>query len=282
MANAHCSLHVIMASTPVQNVQNMPLQPAGTPTSPIRVDAPPSPSPPENKTSKVILPHAAAWKAAYESMYTLLNETDPTKQNNLTQKWIRNMQQHLNITIITGSVVSAAISSAFSWSYFGPGEAESICLQLVKFIWCSALVFSITSTASACQQATSLHRLESHPNGLELIRRLLRGPALHQLSTSTPLTNGNVRVPIHTKRPRFLQRFLWQIPAMLRNGSLYMFVTGLCILVYWDFSQSINSPSHPITAVGITFFTLIVGCAILCWGISTVGLYYWIGMTFNS
>ncbi|KAK2674091.1 hypothetical protein RAB80_009075 [Fusarium oxysporum f. sp. vasinfectum] len=79
----------------------MPLQPAGTPTSPIRVDAPPSPSPPENKTSKVILPHAAAWKAAYESMYTLLNETDPTKQNNLTQKWIRNMQQHLNITIIT-------------------------------------------------------------------------------------------------------------------------------------------------------------------------------------
>ncbi|EXA31726.1 hypothetical protein FOVG_16966 [Fusarium oxysporum f. sp. pisi HDV247] len=101
MANAHCSLHVIMASTPVQNVQNMPLQPAGTPTSPIRVDAPPSPSPPENKTSKVILPHAAAWKAAYESMYTLLNETDPTKQNNLTQKWIRNMQQHLNITIIT-------------------------------------------------------------------------------------------------------------------------------------------------------------------------------------
>lgn len=152
--------------------------------------------------------------------------------------------------VIQGSVVSAAISSAFSWSYFGPGEAESICLQLVKFIWCSALVFSITSTASACQQATSLHRLESHPNGLELIRRLLRGPALHQLSTSTPLTNGNVRVPIHTKRPRFLQRFLWQIPAMLRNGSLYMFVTGLCILVYWDFSQSINSPSHPIT-VGI-------------------------------
>lgn len=47
--------------------------------------------------------------------------------------------------------------------------------------------------------------------------------------------NGPPRV-----RLKLSQAFLWQIPKMLLNGSLYLFTVGLCVLTYWDFTKSFD------------------------------------------
>jgi hypothetical protein len=50
---------------------------------------------------KTRLPHARAWKAAYEPMHMILNESDPLKQAEITRTWSRSMQEYLITTIIT-------------------------------------------------------------------------------------------------------------------------------------------------------------------------------------
>ena len=38
----------------------------------------------------------------------------------------------------------------------------------------------------------------------------------------------------------FARALFWQVPVNLLNGSLYFFVVGLCIAVFWDFSQTLK------------------------------------------
>lgn len=39
----------------------------------------------------------------------------------------------------------------------------------------------------------------------------------------------------------FARALFWQIPVNLLNGSLYFFVVGLCIAVFWDFTHGVKT-----------------------------------------
>ncbi|KAF2657197.1 hypothetical protein K491DRAFT_756950 [Lophiostoma macrostomum CBS 122681] len=218
-------------------------------------------TPPRSHTkSPFKLPHAAAWEVSHQSVSLLLNEPDHGRQMQLTEKWLTNMEQHLSTTIIASAIISSAICSSFSWASFGSDSVDSKCVWLAKCTWFSALIFSMGSIASACQQIGCVHRLTSHPDGLAMIRRLLG-----ESNSAKP----GVRV-------RSSQRILWQIPAMLLNGSLYMFVAGLCLMFYWDVGQHMRSIYVPVAAVILCFFTMSFIFTVACWGMSSIGLYYWV------
>lgn len=242
--------------------------PRSSPTSPLtshrmqRTTAPrrrprpiPHPSTRPSRWSWLNLPHAAAWEISYQSVNLLLAETDPIRRASLTQKWLRNMEQHLTTTLVTVSstlfalqryhlgicndtywiswaqsaVISAAVCSSLTWANFDGDLNGSICLWIVKTAWNSALVFSMGSIAAACQQIGCLHRLTSHPEGLKMMRRLLAGRKNTHQSTN---------------RLQLSQRIMWQIPAMLLNGSLYLYVAGQCIVFYWDANRHWDKAPH--------------------------------------
>ncbi|KAI0892457.1 hypothetical protein F4806DRAFT_479831 [Annulohypoxylon nitens] len=218
--------------------------------------------------SKLLTPHGVAWRTTFEPIELMLNEPDPVKKKQITEKWVKNMESHLNVTIITSSIVSSIMASAFSWASFSEGRGDSACIHIVKAIWYGAILISVSSIAAASQQITSIHRLNLFPDGYEMIHELLGE------SIQTPASSINGRPVI---KLRLSQAFLWQIPVMLLNGSLYLFTVGLCILTYWDFTKSFAVSVEAVQILGISFFTICVVGAIGPWGISSIGLYHWIG-----
>jgi hypothetical protein len=152
-------------------------------------------------------------------------------------------------------------------------------------------MLSVSSVASAAQQITIIHRLEIFPRGLQVIRQLLGEPR-------QSVRNDNEAAGALPQVPKFnlSQRFLWQIPVMLLNGSLYLFTAGLCILVYWDFTRSFGISATAVRVcsnlpvllircehsdlkkpIAACFFSFCVISGIVPWGISSIGLYYWVG-----
>ncbi|KAI1453488.1 hypothetical protein F4805DRAFT_443374 [Annulohypoxylon moriforme] len=161
--------------------------------------------------TKLLIPHGVAWRTTFEPIELMLNDPDPIKKKHFTQKWVKNMESHLNVMIITSSIVSSIMVSAFSWAPFSDDRDNSICIQIVKAIWYGAILLSVASITAASQQVTSIHRLDLYPEGCEMIHELLGE------SVQAP-TNSDSGPPI--VKLRLSQAFLWQVPVMLLNGRL--------------------------------------------------------------
>lgn len=143
--------------------------------------------------------------------------------------------------------MAGVISSSLSWSYF-ENNAGSPCVVLTATAWYTALVLSISAIAVASQQLVAIHRLSTYPNGLGLIRNLLAGnfesaqqQAVSEESPEGPTTG--------LRRIRASQAYLWQIPVMLLNSSLYIYTAGLTILVYWHVTQLLPLPGSWVVTV---------------------------------
>ena len=159
----------------------------------------------------------------------------------------------LNPRPIQSSVVSNLISAAFGWQYFEHDNVRATCPRIVKAAWFSALMMSVSSIAAASQQLVALHRLSTYPNSHAVIRRLLMGAAdcSSVVGASSPASTDTAHVRIsvktksnkHKKQMSLRQAFLWQVPVSLLDGSLYFFIGGLSIIVYFDFSETVKGSS---------------------------------------
>ncbi|KAI0466090.1 hypothetical protein F4859DRAFT_498802 [Xylaria cf. heliscus] len=204
-------------------------------------------------------------------MNMMLKEPDPEKKRKFTQRWLKNMERHLNIMIITSSVVCSIISSAFSWATFSKVSSVPTCPQIVKATWYSAILLSVSSTAAASQQITIIHRLDLYPEGVQMIHQLL-GEYARSPRNGIQAHEDIPAAQVLKLRPS--QAVLWQIPVMLLNGSLYLFTVGLCILVYWDFTNASDASVQAVQIFGAVFFSSCAICGIVPWGISSIGLYH--------
>ena len=80
----------------------------------------------------------------------------------------------------------------------------------------SALILALVSVVAGSQQSILLHRIGGHSQGFSALRLLLQGK----------LTN-------HVMQPSKIQLYVWQLPIMLHNVSVLLFIIGLMILI-WD------------------------------------------------
>ncbi|KAF5978885.1 1-acyldihydroxyacetone-phosphate reductase [Fusarium coicis] len=194
------------------------------------------------RTFKQHLPfHASAWEFTSEPVQAFLNEPNPQLRDALTATWKENMTWQLNVIIVTSSVVCSLIAGAFSWPHFEAANSESTCIQLTKAAWYSAMIFSIASIAAGSQLLLALHRISCYPNSQEMVRGLLIGrTACAEAINSTAAVQASRRYQEQVTS----QAYLWQIPVMLLNGSLYMFAGGLCIIAYWDIDRALRAQKN--------------------------------------
>lgn len=215
-------------------------------------------------------PHQSAWVAFSSPINEFLNEPDVTARDALTKKWAENTDKHLNSIVMTSAIIGGVVATALGWPAFVGEQNTEVhpCVSVVKAFWYCSLAFLFGAIASAGQQLTALHRLDCHPEALEMIRSLLRKPPPQSkgLRSHTQSTAQHLRVS---------QLVLWQTPVTLLNGSLYLFVVGLSIFVYWDLTTRLSAPV--VVVLGVLSFTVCLFVTIILWGISSVGLYYWIG-----
>ena len=97
--------------------------------------------------------------------------------------------------------------------------------SIILSMWYCALLLALGTIATASQQAVMLTRLSSYTDGPERVCRMLG-----------KLEGGSWRA-------RKLQLFIWQSPVMLQNGSIYMFIAGLVVLV-WKVAMDQWSTDH--------------------------------------
>lgn len=76
---------------------------------------------------------------------------------------------------------------------------------------------ALTSITTSTQQSVLLHRMGSHKEGLDRLQDLLRS------------RNAVAGVPA---KPRPMQLYVWQIPVILLNLSILLFLTGLATQVF--------------------------------------------------
>jgi hypothetical protein len=108
--------------------------------------------------------------------------------------------------------------SSFSWSTFDDPSPGTL-LAIINAVWYSALLLSVVSILSASQLSIALSRIATYRTDLIYTRRMLAKEQPHSMTTSG----------LQLSRSKL---FLWQIPVMLLNGSIYLYVIGLTILVY--------------------------------------------------
>lgn len=78
-------------------------------------------------------------------------------------------------------------------------------------------MLSLTSISAATQQSVALYRLSSVNCGPEKIRKVL---------------GDETNVSFVSIEPRMWQLYIWQIPLLLLNSSIYLPVAGLGVLLW--------------------------------------------------
>lgn len=123
------------------------------------------------------------------------------------------------MTCIQSALTASLVAGSFSWPELDRSPTSKV-LELVKAFWFSSLLFSVFSIASAAQLSIALSRISTYRTDLDFTRKMLMTKDQSENQLSYP------------------KLYLWQIPSMLLNGSIYLYVLGLAILVYkrcWDF-----------------------------------------------
>lgn len=110
------------------------------------------------------------------------------------------------------ALVAAVASAALSWQ-----DIASAPWTVFATFYIS-LILSFTAISIGTQQSIVLLRLGSHPEGLKELQDLLK--------------QGPPRAAGAQPRARRVQLYLWQLPVMLLNISILVFIIGVLILIW--------------------------------------------------
>ncbi|KAK4213783.1 hypothetical protein QBC37DRAFT_168986 [Rhypophila decipiens] len=199
------------------------------------------------------------------SLAVTLNEPDDDERNKLTLKWKDQLQSQLNVILITSALIASVVASSFTWPDFELSTSRlGMVLTIVKALWYGSLLFSIVAIASAAQLAIALSRIAAYSTDLKFTRGML--------------TSHDPKDPAKTTtRVNFKKLWMWQIPAMLLNGSIYLYVLGLAILVYQGARNLVVQQVQGEATTILVIFTLALIWSIGNYLFSSAGLYHWVG-----
>jgi hypothetical protein len=176
------------------------------------------------------------WRAISEPMHRFLATADDS--------WRLNKLAELGVVSVTGALSASVISTAISW----PAMSEAP--WTTQSLYYSALVLSLASIAAASQQSIILYRIGGHDDGLQKLRKLLRKPG--------------------SADPKPLQVYIWQMPIMLLNIAVSLFLVGLFILI-WDCARQDSSWNRDTT---IAFIASLAGLFALVNYLLSAGALY--------
>jgi hypothetical protein len=115
-------------------------------------------------------------------------------------------QPPITLTRSQSALIAAVISGAFSWPTINAAPWTS------KACFYAALVLSLTAIFSGSQQSIALHRIGG--------------------KTATRL-----RHHMWNRRDKEFVAYIWQLPVMMLNISIWLLLIGLLILI-WDRAAS--------------------------------------------
>jgi len=112
-------------------------------------------------------------------------------------------------------MIAGTVTGALGWSQV---PSSPLPPWITKASWYSCLIFALTAVSSATQQSLSLYRLGCYDDCLSRLRHIL-GREHRKADGSTFWT------------VRWTQLMVWQIPVMLLNFAILLFLFGLVVLL---------------------------------------------------
>ncbi|OAL54509.1 hypothetical protein IQ07DRAFT_583795 [Pyrenochaeta sp. DS3sAY3a] len=199
--------------------------------------------------------------STYDPIEILLNTEDAQEKDDLTIKWRDNRLSELSFVGVVSALLAGVLTSTGSWPNILPNGEESP--WRVRTSWYCGIILSLFSILSAADQTVRLHRLSSHRDGLENIRKLLAK------------TNGERKRSSKSgrKKPSLLQILTWQMPVMFLTTATICMIVGMFLHV-WSATSHLRKPEiwDDNTKVAITFTTVAV-VAMVVFFIGQVSLY---------
>ncbi|KAL6710334.1 hypothetical protein ACN47E_009280 [Coniothyrium glycines] len=199
--------------------------------------------------------------STYDPIEILLNTEDGKEQDDLTTRWKDNKLSELSFVGVVSALLAGVLTSTGSWPSILPNGEESP--WSVRTSWYCGIILSLFSILAAADQTVRLHRLSSHRDGLENIRRVLAK------------TNGERKHSTKTgrRRPSLMQIMTWQMPVMYLTSATICMIVGMFLHV-WSATTHLKSPMlwEDNTKVAITF-SVVALASIILFFIGQITLY---------
>jgi hypothetical protein len=127
------------------------------------------------------------------------------------------------------ALLAGVLTSTGSWPNILPNGKESP--WPVRTSWYCGIILSLFSILSAADQTVRLHRLSSHRDGLEHLRKLLAKSGYHNNSPKS----GSLR-------PSLVQIMTWQMPVMFLTTATICMIVGMFLHV-WSATTHMSRPA---------------------------------------
>ncbi|KAI1339458.1 hypothetical protein F5Y15DRAFT_73502 [Xylariaceae sp. FL0016] len=165
-------------------------------------------------------------ETTYDSMRIILNTANREERDELTKKWMDHKLEELNFVGVVGGLLSGCLTSTGAWPDVLSNGTDKP--WIVKAFWYSGIICAVFAVLTAAQQGLRLHRLASHRDGLELIRKCMaKGGNSHQDNEDGNITEGGA-----VALPRKTQVYAWQASLTFLIGAAVCLIIGIVILVW--------------------------------------------------
>lgn len=199
--------------------------------------------------------------STYDPIEILLNTEDKDEQDGLTIKWRDNKLSELNFVGIVSALLAGVLTSTGSWpTILSNGKLSP---WPVRTSWYCGIILSLFSLLSAADQTVRLHRLSSHRDGLENIRKVF---------SRSRRARGSSAASKRLK-PSMIQVITWQMPVMFLTTATVCMIVGLFLHV-WSATRHLNRPGlwDDNTKVAVVY-SIVALASILVFVVGQVALY---------
>jgi hypothetical protein len=162
--------------------------------------------------------------STHDPIEILLNTDNEKERDDLTMKWRDNKLSELNFVGVVSALLAGVLTSTGSWPTILPNGMRSP--WPVRTSWYCGIVLALFSILCAADQTVRLHRLSSHRDGLQNIRRMLSKSGVAK-SDGFGRRDESLRM-----KPSMLQVMTWQMPVMFLTTSTLCMIVGMFLHVW--------------------------------------------------
>ncbi|CAG9996819.1 unnamed protein product [Clonostachys byssicola] len=162
---------------------------------------------------RLLMPiHWISWEVSVVPFKAIGEADSEQKRNSLIEAWVKTMSHQLSNVMVTGTILSGVIVGSFTWTIFD--QMLPTAMTLIRILWYSSLILSMTAVGVALHQSVFLARMANVPEFHAVMVDILC-----------------FETPMGQMEPRQEQAFIWLLAVGLLEWSLGLWFGGFVVFL---------------------------------------------------
>ncbi|VUC32670.1 unnamed protein product [Clonostachys rosea] len=167
---------------------------------------------------RVLMPiHWISWEVSVVPFKAIGNADSEQKRDSLIEAWVKTMTHQLSNVMVTGAIMSSVIVGSFTWTIFD--QTLPTAMTIIRTLWFSSLILSITAVGVALHQSVFLARMANVPEFYSVMVDILC-----------------FETRMGKMKPRQEQVLIWLLAVGLLEWSLGLWFGGFVVFL-WDLTK---------------------------------------------